>query len=169
MAFDRFPGATGGNAHLLVIITGGAAGREGIVQPEAGILCQPVGRVGEGRSALVGGDDEVGIVSIEPQRIGRRDNLLANNVVGDGEERADIGLVGLCPHPEDFLARAAGRQQLGEKAAFGAHGHDDRILDLLRLDEPQHLRPVILRPVRPAEAPRATLPKRRCTPSTSTP
>ena len=44
------------------------------------------------------------------------------------------------------------RQTLREEAALGADRHDDGVLDLLRLDQAEHLGAVVLRPVRPAQA-----------------
>ena len=38
MPLHRFPGALGGDAHLLVVVAGRAARREGVVQPEAVLL-----------------------------------------------------------------------------------------------------------------------------------
>ena len=38
MAFDRFPSAARGDAHFLVVVASGAAGGEGIVQPEIVVL-----------------------------------------------------------------------------------------------------------------------------------
>ena len=53
---------------------------------------------------------------------------------------------------EPGLPVGGGRQLLGKETALGAHRHDDGVLDLLRLGEPQHLGAEILRPVRPAQA-----------------
>ncbi len=44
------------------------------------------------------------------------------------------------------------RHQLGHEAAFGADRHDHRVLDLLRLHQPEDLGAEILRPVGPADA-----------------
>ena len=46
----------------------------------------------------------------------------------------------------------AGGQVLRHKSALGADRHDDRVLDLLRLDEAEHLGAEVLRPVRPPDA-----------------
>jgi hypothetical protein len=40
VAFHRFPGAAGRDAHLLVVVTGRAARREGVVEPEAHLLAR---------------------------------------------------------------------------------------------------------------------------------
>lgn len=61
---DGLPGAAGGDAHALVVVTGGAAGGEGVTEPEAVGDGDVVGDVGEARGALVGGDDEVGVVLV---------------------------------------------------------------------------------------------------------
>ena len=49
------------------------------------------------------------------------------------------------------LARSA-RQQLGHETALGADRNDDRVLDLLRLDQAEDLGAEVLRPVGPADA-----------------
>ena len=69
MPLHRFPGALGGDAHLLVVVAGRTARREGVVEPEIEFLADRVGRVGECRGALVGGNDEVGIVLIAAHHV----------------------------------------------------------------------------------------------------
>ncbi len=78
MALHRLPGAARGDAHLLVVVAGRAAGREGVAEPEAVIGGNAVGDVGEGRRALVGGDDEIGIVAVVPHDIVRRHHLVVD-------------------------------------------------------------------------------------------
>ena len=56
------------------------------------------------------------------------------------------------PTSHGLLAGGVGRHPLGIEAALGAHRHDHRILDLLRLDQAQDLGAEILAPVRPADA-----------------
>ena len=63
VALDRLPGAARGDAELLVVIAARAARGERVPEPEAVLLGDPVGGVGERRGALVGGDDEVGVVA----------------------------------------------------------------------------------------------------------
>ena len=152
MALHRFPGAARGNTHLLVVVAGRTARGEGVVQPEPGLLRQAVGRIGKGRRALVGGDDEIGVVAIRPKRIGWRHDLAGHDVVSDRQKGADIGLVGFRAGREDRVAGAARRQALRVEAALRADRNDHGILDLLRLDETQHFGSVILRAVRPADA-----------------
>ena len=72
MALDRFPGAARGDAHLLVVVAGRAAGGEGVAEPEAVGVGDVVGDVGEGRGALVGGDHEIGIVAVVAHDVGGR-------------------------------------------------------------------------------------------------
>ncbi len=151
MALDGLPGAAGGDAHLLVVVASRAAGGEGVVEPEAGFLRQRIGGVGEGRRSLVGGDDEIGIVAIEPHRIVRRHDIGAGNIVGDRQQRADIGLVGFAAGIEDLVAAAADGKLLRIEAALGADRHDDGVLDLLRLHEAQHFGAVVLGTIRPAQ------------------
>ena len=49
-------------------------------------------------------------------------------------------------------AVAGRRQLLGQEAALGADRHDHGVLDLLRLDQAEHLGAEVLRPVGPAQA-----------------
>ena len=69
VALDRLPGAAGGDAHRLVVVADRAAGGEGVAEPEAVRLGDVVGDVGEGRGALVGGDDQVGVVAVVPDDV----------------------------------------------------------------------------------------------------
>ena len=69
VALDRLPRAARGDAHLLVVVAGRAAGGEGVAEPEAVLGRDRVRDVGERRRALVGGDDEVRVVA---RRSGRR-------------------------------------------------------------------------------------------------
>src|SRR6202012_3943706 len=50
------------------------------------------------------------------------------------------------------LAVARVGQPLADEAALGAGRDDDRVLDLLRLDQAEHLGAEVLEPVRPAQA-----------------
>ena len=151
MALDRFPGAARRNADLLVIVAGRAAGGEGVVEPEMVRLADRVRRVGEGRRALVGGDDEIGIVAVMAHDILRRRHLRAMQIVGNGKQARNEIDVGVPAGFEDRIT-VAGREALGIEAALGADRYDAGVLDLLRLDEAEDFRAVVLRPVRPAYA-----------------
>ena len=85
MPLDRFPGAPRGDAHLLVVVSGRPPGRKSVVEPEVEFLADGVGGVGEGRRALVGRNDEIGVVAIVAHRVGRRDDRVAVEIVGDRE------------------------------------------------------------------------------------
>ena len=86
MPLHRLPRAARGDAHLLVVVAGRAAGGEGIAQPEIAFERNAVGGVGECRGALVGGDDEIGIVGVVPHDIVRRhDRAVGGEIVGDIE------------------------------------------------------------------------------------
>ena len=152
VTLHRLPAAAGRDAHFLVVVTSRTTRSESIVQPEACCLGQTVCRVGEGSGALVGCHDEIGIVTIRTQRIGRRGNLATDDVVGDRQECPDVCLVGLRPGREPCLAVALGRQEFREESTLCADGNDDRVFDLLGLHQAQNFRAVILRAIRPAEA-----------------
>ena len=77
MALDQLPGAARGDAHLLVVVAGRAARGKGVAEPEPVFLGDRVGDVGEGRGALVGGDDEIGIVAVMPDDMRRRHDAMS--------------------------------------------------------------------------------------------
>ena len=152
MALDRFPGALGGDAHLLMVIADGATTGEGVAEPEAVIDGDPVGDVGEGRRALVGGDHQIGIVGVVADHVGGWGDFAGDEIVGNVEQAAYEGFVTghrLCHQGH---AVAAGGRLLNHEAALGANRHDDRVLDHLRLHQAKHLGAEILAPVRPAQA-----------------
>src|SRR5690606_3130033 len=91
---DGLPGAAGGDAHALVVVSGGAAGREGVTEPEVVRLGDLVGDVGEPGGALVGRDDEVGVVLVVPDDVGGRHDLAGHHVVGDVQQCRDERPVG---------------------------------------------------------------------------
>src|SRR5690606_14626123 len=55
------------------------------------------------------------------------------------------------PFGEHFVTRAAARQATRDETALGPARNDDRVLDLLRLDQAQHFGAVILFAIRPAQ------------------
>ena len=149
----RFPGAARGDAHDLVVVAGRAAGGEGVAQPIVVLDRNRVGNVGEGRGALVGGDHQIGVVTLVAHHaVGRNDAAVVVDVVGDVEQRRYEQLVGFDAFRLHHVAGGALRHQLGHEAALGADRHDHRVLDLLRLNQPEDLGAEILRPVRPADA-----------------
>jgi hypothetical protein len=152
MASHRLPGAARRNAHGLVVIAMAAARGEGIAEPMAFRDGDGIGRVREGRGALVGRDHQIGVVRVVAHGVGRRHDLAVDDIVGHVEQGLDEHPVALRPLGEPGLPVARRRQALGEEAALGADRHDHGILDLLRLDEAQDLGAEILRPVGPAQA-----------------
>ena len=148
----QFPGAARGDAHALVVVAGRPARGEGVAEPVAIVLGDGVGDVGEGRRALVGGGDDVGVVAIEPHNPGRGGDPVAVAVVGEVEHAADQGLVAGHHLFHERLAPAAWRWALDHEAALRTHRHDERVLDRLRLHEAEHLGAEILAPVGPADA-----------------
>ena len=111
-----------------------------------------VGGVGEGRGALVGGDDEIGVVAVMAHSVRRRHDGFAVEIVGELQQVADEDAVALGAFGEPGGTVGGRRELLREETALGADRHDDRVLHLLRLDEAEHLGAEILRPVRPAQA-----------------
>ncbi len=110
------------------------------------LLADRVGGVGEGRRALVGGDDEIRVVAGRgAPRLAGGTTRVAVEIVGDRQQAGDEVDVGRGAGREDGVAAAARRQALREEAALGADRHDDGVLDLLRLDQAEHLGAVVLR------------------------
>src|SRR5690606_39521998 len=72
MALYRDPGAPGGNAHLLVVITVTAAGGKRVSQPEAVLGGQGVGDIGEGCRSLVGGNNQIRVIGVMTHHSSRR-------------------------------------------------------------------------------------------------
>ena len=148
---DRFPRAAGGDRHLLVVVALGPAGGERVTQPVPVTLRDLIGRVGEGRGALIRRDHQVGIIPVVPDYAGRRYHPARLQVVGDLQHGADegpvavqhLGLVGL-------PVRRVG-QPLADEAALGAGRDDDRVLHLLRLGQAEDLGAEVFAAVRPAQ------------------
>ena len=152
MALDGFPRSARGDAHLLVVIALAAAGGESIAKPMALLGRDSVGDVGKGRGALVGGDDQIGVIAIVPHRVVGRHDGVTIEIVGEFEQRANEDEVGFGAFRHPGIAIGGRRQAFGHEAAFGADRHDDRVLDLLGLDQAEDLGAEILRPVGPAQA-----------------
>ena len=156
MALDELPGAARGDAHRLVVVAGRAARGKGVAEPEPVFLRDRVGEVGEGRGALVGGDHQIGIVAVVPDDLRRRHDAMRrpgsvrDDVVGQVEQAADQRLVAFDPLGRQLFARVG--RLLHDKAALRPDRHDDRVLDRLRLHQPEDLGAEILLAVGPADA-----------------
>ena len=151
MPLHRLPGAARGDAHLLVVVALGAARGERVAEPVAEPARHLVGRVGERRGALVGRDHQVRVVAVPPDHAGRRHHPVTVDVVGHVQHARDERLV--AGQHLGLVRLAVGRvgQPLAHEAALGAGRDDDRVLDLLRLDQAEHLGAEVLEPVRPAQ------------------
>ena len=147
---DALPRALGGDPHRLVVVAHGAAGRERVTEPEPVGHRDLVGDVGELRRALVGRDDEVGVVGVVAHDVGRRHGLhravfAGDEVVGDVEQaRDERAVAGL-----DLGGARPGRAH--HEAALRADRHDHRVLHRLRLDQAEDLGAVVGGPVRPSQ------------------
>ena len=150
MAADRFPAAAGGDRHVLVVVPGRAAGGKGVAEPESVLRGNCIRNVRELRGALVGGDDEVGIVAVVPHDCGGRPDLAALDIVGDVEQCADEPAIALGAVGQRLVA--AGGRAPRHEAALGADRHDHRVLDVLCLHEAEDLGAEVVAPVGPAQA-----------------
>ena len=113
------------------------------------MLRDRIGNVREARGALVRRHHQVGVVAIVAHHLGRRDDLLVDDVVGEVEQTADQGLVAVDDLGRLCLA-VADQRAPDDESALGAHRHDHGVLHLLRLHQSEHFRAEILAPVGPA-------------------
>ncbi len=153
---DRLPGAAGRDAHRLVVVAHRPARRERVTEPEAVVSSDAVGDVGERRRALVGCHDEVGVVAVVADHVGRRLHLAAHQVVGDVEQAADETAVARDALGHQRLtvgSRVTGRcgRPLEDEAALRADRDDDGVLDHLRLHQAEHLGAEVLAAVGPPQ------------------
>ena len=151
MALHRFPRTARSDAHLLVVVAGGAAGGEGIGEPMAARIRDGVGSIGEGSGALVGGHNEVGIVAVIADGPGRGHDALARNRVREIEKRGDEGLVARGSLGEPGVAVRGWRKVLRHEATLCTDRHNDGVLHLLGLHQPEDFRPEIHGTVGPPE------------------
>jgi len=152
MPLDRNPCALGGDPHRLVVVSVGSAAREGVSKPEVALQRDGVGDIGESRGALVGGDDEIGVLAVVNHHTIRVHDLIVDEIVGDRQQRADEDPIAFGAFGEPRVAVRRRRQLLGIESAFGAGRNDDGILDQLRLHEAEDFGPEIVAPVGPAQS-----------------
>ncbi len=158
MALDGFPGALGGDAHLLVVITVRAAGSECVAEPESVLGGDRVGDIRERGRALVSSNDQIGVVIVVANDITGRHQILALEIVGDVEHAVDEASVAVHDLGHHRVAVTAFGQLLGHETALGTDRHDHRVLDVLGAHQAQDLRAEVLAPVRPAQAAARHLP-----------
>ncbi len=159
------PAAARRDAHVLVVVAGGAAGREGIAEPEPVLLGDRIGDVGELGRALVGGDDQVGVVAVVAHDARRGHDLAADDVVRHVEQRADERAVAggaVLPGPR---RGPAGRRR-GTKPPLAPTGTITVFLTFCAFISPRISVRKSSRRSDQRRPPRATRPIRRCTPST---
>ncbi len=152
MALHRFPRAARRDAHRLVVVAGRAPGGERVVEPESVLLADPIRVIGEGRRALVRCDDEVGIVVIVAPHRGRRNDAIADAVVGEIEQCAQVILVAGNAFFHVGVAIGRGRRALQHEPALRADRDDDDVLHHLGLHEAQYLSAEILGAIGPAQS-----------------
>src|SRR5262249_5328149 len=114
VAFDRFPRAARLESYRVVIVAGGAARREGVVQPEVIFPADRIGVIGEGGRTLVGGDDQVRIVLIVAPYHRRRRYPALYEVVRQIQQSAQIVLITFHAFFQVRLAVGGRRGALGD-------------------------------------------------------
>ena len=150
VALDRLPGAPRGDAERLVVVAGRAARRERVAEPEAVRLRDGVGRVGERRRALVGGDHEVGVLAVQDAHAGRLDDLAGDEVVGD-VEHARMSVEYWRTTSSRSSWRSAGGC-LSTKPPLEPTGTITAFLTICAFIRPEDLGAVVLGAIRPADA-----------------
>ena len=119
VALNGFPAAPGGDAHLLMVVPNRATRGKGVAQPMAVIGTNAIGDVREGRSALVGGDHQIGIILIPTDDMARRHNpAIAGNVVGQVQQTTQESPIGFNGDGLDFVAVASRWQGFREESTF---------------------------------------------------
>ena len=103
-----------------------------------------VGDIGKGGRALVGGDDQIGIIAVVAHHVARRHDLAVLDVVGDVEQRRDEDAVGGHALLLDLLAAAGARQLLGQKPPLAPDGTITAFLTCWALHEAQNFGAEIL-------------------------
>ena len=81
-----------------------------------------------------------------------RDDFAALHVVGDIEQRANVGLIGQDALREPLFATEPDGRTPDHKTAFGTDRHDHGIFDVLCFHQAQNLGTKIFAPVRPAQS-----------------
>ncbi len=152
VAFDCLPGAACGDAHLLVVVANRAARGKCITQPEAVVGGHAVGNVGEGGRALVGRHHQVGVVHVVAHHAAGGHNGALDDVVGDVQQAAEEQFVAGNALGHEGLAVTGRRCILQHEAALGSNRHDDRVLDLLGLDQTEDFGAEVFATIRPAQA-----------------
>ena len=132
-----------------MVIPLGPARGERVVQPEPVVPGHSVRGVGERGRALVGRDHEIRVLSVEDRDAFGMHHQAVHKVVGDIQQTAHERDVLL----RDLLAQCLRRRGAApqDEPALGPIRNDDRVLDLLGLHESQHLGPVILLAIGPAD------------------
>ena len=146
------PRALGGDAHFLVVVTGGTAGRERVAQPEAVVDGDAVGDVGEGRSALVRRYHQIRVIVVMTHDVGRRHQGAVLQVVGDVQQAGNEDAVAGDALGRDLVTAAAQWQATRQEAALRTHRHDDRVLHLLGFYQAEHFSAEVFFTVGPAQA-----------------
>ena len=158
VTLDGLPSTACGDAHCLVVVADGAAGCEGVAQPEAALQADCVCGVGECCGALIRCDHQVVVVSVACYNTLGADNGLGavstnGEVVGDVQQGADEDLVGLAALGDPCVAIHCGvGQLLGVEATLRAGGDNDSVLHHLCLDQAQNLGAEVVTAVGPAQA-----------------
>ncbi len=153
MLFHHDPRPSGGDPHRLVVVPVAAAGCEGVSEPEPPPGADAVGHIRQRRRSLVRGDDQVRIIAVPATHPRRADHLAADDIVSDVEQPFDEQLVA-GSHLRGGLLRPVRRvQPPAHEPALGPGGHDDGVLQHLRVDEPEDLGAQVVVALAPSDPP----------------
>src|SRR5215218_8504008 len=131
---------------------------ESVAEPEVVFGRDAVGDVREGRRAFVRSDDEVGVIIVVARNVGRRDDLVARDIVRYVQHAPDQGLVAGDYLLLEGLAAASLGRAFDYEAALRPDGDYYSVLHRLGLHQAENLGPEVLAPVRPADSAAGDLP-----------
>jgi len=118
MPFNRLPRTLGGDPHLFVVITDRSARGIRIGHPESVFLADRISDVGKRGRSLIGGNDQIGIVTVMPNHAFWRYQFTGNDVVGDVQQTALHGFVAFDPFGQERFPPAFGRRLLNHETAL---------------------------------------------------
>ena len=151
MPLDGFPGATGSNAHFLMVIANRATRCIGITQPKAIIDRNTIGNIRKRRRALISCDDQIWIINIPAHNIPWCYDFSTLVVVGDIKQSTHEHFIAGNAFFEERLAATFGGRTFNNKSTFRADRDDHRIFHHLGFHQTENFGAEIFRAIRPAK------------------
>ena len=112
-----------------------------------------VRQIGECCGPLVCRNDKVRIIAVIADRVSWWHHLSVHQIVGQVQHaRNKLAIGGLALGQPSVTIDGWIRQRPSEKSTLCAHGHDDSVFDLLRLNQAQDLGAEVLLPITPTQS-----------------